>query len=245
MYENYDISYRLNVQEYLNSCGVEFKMGETLKENSFTEKLFASFKSDTDAFYEDVRQIIELRNDKKIKRIIDKKKEIDKSSISETALNVFYKYMPEFREKNQIKRCDIEYLSGGWFEELVYNRLKSKGKISENSIVINIKMKRGTSENEFDVIMTNSNALYVIECKTALKDGNGKSILNETLYKLDSLKKDFGSYVKTFLVTLENLRDKDGKIKAVYNNRAGLMGIKIIDRKDIDEENMAKIILGN
>lgn len=241
---SHNISYRVNVKEYLDSNGVEFKEGAVLKDSDYTEAVLAKFQSDPEIFYSDIEHIRLVRNDKKIKRKFDKKKKVDKTEIPEEALNVFYKYMPELEEEAQITKEAVEYLSGGWFEELVYNRLKEEFKISEENIAINIKMKRGTSENEFDVIMTKDNALYVIECKTALKTGNGKSILTETLYKLDSLKKEFGLYVKAFLVTLGDLRNDKGEIERRYLNRADQMGIKIIDKQDFENRNMVKIILG-
>ncbi|MEL0649929.1 DUF1887 family CARF protein [Algibacter sp. TI.3.09] len=95
-----------------------------------------------------------------------------------------------------------KYLTGGWFEEYVYyrlNRLKEKGIIKDIRINFEVSYKennekqvvgqqRSFSESayqEFDIIFTDGNKLYIVECKA----GNIKS---EYVRKLESITRDYG-----------------------------------------------------
>jgi hypothetical protein len=222
------IDYRLNLTEYLNSNGVSFKKGSPIKEIDHTKKMLKIFLNDPSLFTQDMYVIRTFKNKGKLKKTVDKNK------IPKEVVNKIEKYISD-EGLNYIKKNEIDYLIGGWFEELIYNMLKSTGKVSDENIAIGVNMFRSESQNEFDVMFTKDNALYVVECKTGLKTTGGKSILSETLYKLDSLKKDFGLYVKAFIVTLEDIRDKEGNIRKAYKHRADFMGITIVDRKDFKD----------
>jgi len=233
-----DIEYRLSLKEYLSSNGVEFKIGDIYKDKNFTDNFFDLYTKEN--IINNITKIREFRNGKKIKRKLQKKKVLTKKEIPENIFTFLKKLNLGTDTGVSIK--DFEYIIGGWFEEYIYNLLVSQNIIKDNDIGLNIEIFRENSQNEFDVIFTYDNALFVIECKTGLNGLNGK-IVNETLYKLDSLKKDFGLFVKAYLITLEDLRDKNGEIKKSWEKRAALMNITIIDRKYILEKSILKKIL--
>ena len=138
---------------------------------------------------------------------------------------------------------EINYLTGGWFEEYGYNLIREHIQLNNDRIGLNVQISHAGTQNEFDVMFVHENVLYVIECKTALKD-DGRNLLNDTLYKLSALKKDFGLIVRGYLFTLDkNLRDADGRIKNDYQNRAALLGVRLVDGAVFSDEKKLNGIL--
>lgn len=235
-----NLKYRLNLAEYLTSNGVDFKTGKCSQEEEFTNSFYTQFiegKID----HQQVNDIRKLRNNRKIKKVLDKKKKVNKEVFSGELYEVF-----ETRglvDEDTVSKKDIDFIIGGWFEEYVFNKLSAQDELRAEDIAININIIRDRSQNEFDVMFVFKNALYVIECKTGLTGPGGKNLLTDTLYKLDSLKKNFGLFVKAFVVTLDNLRDPNGEIKKHWKNRAALMQITLIDKKDFAEVNFINKII--
>ncbi|MBF0240244.1 MAG: DUF1887 family protein [SAR324 cluster bacterium] len=155
-------------------------------------------------------------------------------------------------ENDQLLRADIRYLTGDWFEEYVYAACQSVLQLPASHIAMGIEIKREKTvsgdevPNEFDVIFTRNNKLYVIECKTSIFSRHveaGINILDETLYKLGALKQDFGLYPQSFVFTLSHLGEKKNQIRPHHLKRANYMNIKVIDGSILkDSDRLAKFI---
>jgi hypothetical protein len=139
-------------------------------------------------------------------------------------------------EEELLNKKEINYLTGGWFEEYGYNLVREHIQLEDDKIGLDVQISHAGTQNEFDVMFVHENILYAIECKTALKDGK-RSLLNDTLYKLSPLKRDFGLIVKGYLFTLDkNLRDGEGNITRDSQNRAALLGVQLVDGAILDDE---------
>lgn len=146
------------------------------------------------------------------------------------------------KEKGRLYKAEIQYLRGGWLEELLYHEIKAQFQLPDNAIGNNIVIQRKNSRgavvlNEFDVLFTHQNALHVIECKTGLGKNRQqiKTSFNNTIYKLTALKTEFGLDVHGWFFTLENLRDKkSGEITEKLWDRANVHRIQIIDKIDFE-----------
>lgn len=224
-HREYKLKFRISLKDYLISYGVKIRskdINNILKGKDYTEYLFREFLNDKI----DMGIISELRKERNIKKIqLDEK------------INNFLKKIKFITKKEGcINKKEINYLTGGWFEEYGYNLIREHIQLDDNKIGLNVQISRAGTQNEFDVMFVHENILYVIECKTALKDGE-RNLLNDTLYKLSALKKDFGLIVRSYLFTLEkNLRRPEGEIKKDYQNRASLLEVRLVDKAILSDK---------
>lgn len=217
------LKFRISLKDYLISYGIEIKskdINNTLKGKEYTEYLFREFLNDKI----DMGIISELRKG-------GNKKEIQLDGRTESFLE---KINFSTEKERYINKKEINYLIGGWFEEYEYNLIREHIQLDDDKIGLNAKISHKNTTNEFDVMFVFENTLYVVECKTSL----GKGMLNRTLYKLSALKKNFGLSVKSYVFTLDkNLRNPEGEIKKDYQNRASLLGVRLVDRAILSEKN--------
>jgi hypothetical protein len=115
--------------------------------------------------------------------------------------------------------ADIDFVSGGWLEEYVFDVVSG---LSPTDVKMGVKVKwdqKGPKPtvNEYDVVSTFNNRLFLIECKTKrflpkLSEGSDRELSNETIYKLESLKEAAGGlYGKGMLVSYRELTDEQKK----------------------------------
>jgi len=156
----------------------------------------------------------------------------------------FY-HTPEILDAHKLPtEIERSYYSGRWFEEFVYNVLKTKLNLTEDQISMNVKLFRNLDElqhdNEFDVMFTKDNVLYVIECKASV---GGKSTIKDKmdhyLHKLGAITREFGLRVNSYIFTLTDVHHvADGKFNGIEKRR-NILGVKgIIDAPrfyDLDE----------
>ena len=143
---------------------------------------------------------------------------------------------PEILDAHQYA-TEIErvYYSGRWFEEFIYGIIKSELKLNNDQISMNVKLFRKLEDqqhdNEFDVVFTVNNALYIIECKASVGGKNTiKDNMDHYLHKLGAITRDFGLRINSFIFTLTDVkRVADGKYNGI-DKRRKILGIKgIVD----------------
>ena len=142
----------------------------------------------------------------------------------------------ELRYAQKAPRPELRrYLGGEWFEEYVYLRIKRDFKLRDEDIAKSVKICRLSStsnDNELDVVFVKDNALYVIECKVSMT-GYGKepkSVVDEYLYKLAAISKDFGLRVNSYIFTLHQMWRFAKATQENMNKRMRILGIRdIID----------------
>lgn len=137
---------------------------------------------------------------------------------------------------------DKKYYAGEWFEEYTYLRIKKELNLREQDIAMSLKIYREDSQNndnEIDVAFMYENALYIIECKVSM-NGYGKEkwqTIEDYLYKLAAISKDFGLIVRPYIFTLHKMEKlPDGSLKGLQK-RMQILGIRnIINGKQLSKQ---------
>ena len=154
---------------------------------------------------------------------------------NEQKMSNFY-LTEELRYAQKAPRPELRrYLGGEWFEEYVYLRIKRDFNLRDEDIAKSVKIFRLSStsnDNELDVVFVRDNALYVIECKVSMT-GYGKepkSVVDEYLYKLAAISKDFGLRVNSYIFTLHQMGRFAPATRENMSKRMRILGIRdIID----------------
>ena len=124
-----------------------------------------------------------------------------------------------------INRRELEYLTGGWFEEYVYHLVVRYVQPQDIALGVVISRPEVKHCNELDVIFTKGNKLFVIECKTGVQN-NGDFM--EYIYKACAIKEALlGVSCYSYIFSL-NKRD-NGDLKRV----AGNMETTFVDRSTL------------
>jgi hypothetical protein len=145
-----------------------------------------------------------------------------------------------------------KYSKGKWFEEYIFNAISSIVPEGKGDVFINVKVKRpfSNAKNEFDILFTYKNNLYVIECKAidfehfnsqknkAVLPNEANKELESILYKIGALRSDFGLSVKTYLVLLTSKHSLNGKLMKFFNPRSKSLNITVISREDLEPEKL-------
>ena len=133
----------------------------------------------------------------------------------------------------KVGKNEVKYLTGDWFEEYIYYRLKQELPIAENNIKTGITLRKNSIPNEFDIVFLWNGNLYTIECKTSIinKMAEDMNILNETIYKVTAIQKNLGLYSKFSVFTLSS--KENDEVKSTHLERGKLFDIDIFSREDI------------
>ena len=117
---------------------------------------------------------------------------------------------------------EVDYLTGGWFEEYVYYLILKKVCPQQAAISVRISRPGMMHNNELDVVFIKANTLFVVECKTGIQTDH---IFNEVVYKCTALNEMLlGPSSHSYIFTLKN--DRDGRLSRV----AASMGITLCDK---------------
>lgn len=216
------LKYELSLKEYLTGYGLvitnEADINALIRDSAYTTAFYKKFLSFSEF---DHSLISALR--------ANRKKRIPLDETESTMLKKRWGFALE--ADGYIDKHEIRYLTGEWFEEYVYNWMKTFLKLDDRQIGAGVSIKRQDVENEFDVLFYHNHTLSVIECKTALWDSStNRNFLNDTLYKLDALRSDFGLRVKAYLFTLAERGPANYNIRDHHEERAKLIGVEIVDR---------------
>jgi hypothetical protein len=227
------------LKEYLASYGISIKKtSEALKSeeesNDFFEK-FLNFDASDFTVLEQLREYKLAGKEKPVKGR-------EKGVASITCIP----HLPEFLIKHEFKsnkpealsKDEVKYLTGGWFEEWAFWKFKKDFSIEPDFIGLGLEVQN-YADNDLDVAFIYNNDIYIIECKTTMP----KDLQQITIYKSGGLLEKFGRAAKSFIFTLSDLREKDGRLKEAIENRAKQQNIKVLDRKDLTEMTDFKKIL--
>ena len=143
----------------------------------------------------------------------------------------YIKFVPA--EKGILSHDELDYLTGGWFEEYVYYLIKTV--IQPDDIAIGVRIDGCTEirhDNELDVSFIKNNQLFVIECKSGI---NSESMFNEIVYKVCALKEVLlGLECNSYIFSLK--KDPSGDLKKI----AKYMGITFCDFDTLTREDKLK-----
>lgn len=106
---------------------------------------------------------------------------------------------------------EVEYLTGGWFEEYVYNLIERTVKPQDIAIGVHIARPGEKHNNELDVCFIKANTLFVIECKTGVQSDH---MFNEIVYKACALREALlGMTCHSYIFSLKY--DNEGDLERV------------------------------
>ena len=130
------------------------------------------------------------------------------------------------QEEGILNKRELEYLTGGWFEEYVYYLVRKN--FQPQDIVLNVTFASSGMDihrtcNEMDVVFTKGNKLFVIECKTGVET---QARFNEIVYKLCALREALlGLSCHSYIFSLKQ-DTPDSLLKRIASN----MGSTFVDR---------------
>lgn len=225
---------KLSLKEYLEANGFKIKPSEISCDFKKAES-FLNYLTDKDNYERNklvLRKLQSLRSAKKFKVT-------DIDGLQELLKDLDYN-----SDKESLTKYEARYITGDWFEEYIYYRVKTDLGLDDDEIGIGYKLTKSNVQNEIDVLFVYNHKLYIIECKTSfydyrlLEDGTEKKInlLGEIIYKSDALRSKFGLFASTYIITLGEIKDETGEVQQSFKThigRAELSNIKIISKKDI------------
>lgn len=230
-YDNDDrffpIKYRMNIAEYLQAHEIKHDLAhehKPIRQESYTASLFELFVNNelSEADYKTIALLREYYREKTSINIANTENFGDTPSPKVPGLTDFLDFIGFVpSQRGYLNQDELEYLTGGWFEEYVYFMVKKK--INPQDIALNVTISRKGIDhtNELDVVFTKGNKLFVIECKTGLKETH----FNDTVYKLCAISEALlGVSCCSYIISLK--RDNTGMLKRIADN----MGITFIDR---------------
>ena len=238
--EIFPIKHRISLKEYFGLYGLQSDVDEPrkqVKETAFSQHLFTMFSQNM--FGQGDYQVMEIlrqkyRNWKFI--IISEVENPHKDFMTPIPnLSKFLNYIGfEPERQGSLQSYEIEYLTGGWFEEYVYALIKNV--LQPDDIAMGVHISNGIIKhnNELDVCFMKANKLFVIECKTGV---TSESLYNEIVYKVCALKEVLLGTSNSYIFSLK----KDHK--GLWKKTAKYMGITFCDWLNLTKPENLKHIL--
>ena len=206
------IAYRTDLMTYLTSYGIAVVNPNEIRHLSKSEVF-------TNTFFKR-----NYSKSKELNKLRSLKKETKRNSFNKLQSPTLFEWLENiqfpFQSKDNLTAKETFYLSGGWLEEYTYTFIKNLLHLPDSAMGLNVKIKRQDVSNEFDVMFVLDNGIYVLECKTGLEQ---KIAYESAVYKLAALKKDFGLFVNSYIVTMTEVRSP------FWKDRAALFNIRLID----------------
>lgn len=238
--EVFPIKHRMTLKEYFGLYGLESDVDEPrkmVKETPFSQHLFTLFSQNL--LGQGDYQVMEtLRNKYRNWKflIISEVENPHKEHMTPIPnLSKFLNYIGFVPERNgSLQSYEIEYLTGGWFEEYVYALIKDV--LQPDDIAMGVHISNGIIKhnNELDVCFIKANKLFVIECKTGV---TSESLFNEIVYKVCALKEVLLGTSNSYIFSLK----KD--LKGNWKKTAKYMGITFCDWLNLTKPENLKHIL--
>lgn len=238
--EVFPIKHRMNLKEYFGLYGLESDVDEPrkqVKETAFSQHLFTMFSQNL-LGRGDYEVMETLRNKyRNWKFIVISEVENPHKEYMAPIPNLgkfldYIGFVPE--RKGSLQSYEIEYLTGGWFEEYVYALIKNV--LQPDDIAMGVHISNGVIKhnNELDVCFIKANKLFVIECKTGV---TSESLYNEIVYKVCALKEVLLGTSNSYIFSLK--KDHKGN----WKKTAKYMGITFCDWLNLTKPENLKHIL--
>lgn len=231
---------RLSVQEYLTAYGFHTTNQDRLagyQERCRSRKEVTRFLF---AHYRDLLPLLEvlgadLRPQKNKKKVLQRGYDLCAPFKAENENQLRFLDMLGFKRlqaeiRKTIHQDDADYLCGGWLEERLFLAVEAALPVGAD-VCLNVRCEApGGSANEFDVLFTLDNVLYLIECKSlGSAQDDDKEMINAFLYKLGALRQNFGLTPKAFLATTSpGVLDAAHQVKGHLLERGRQLNTEII-----------------
>lgn len=230
----YPIRRRMTISEYLSLHGIQHDANQqqhkpTRKED-YVQQVFEIFS--TKQLNESDYNILEILREEYRNNIhSDNPLAIDKIEHGRVPhceaipkLSGFLRYIGFIPQREgHISKQDVDFLTGGWFEEYCYYRALREFNPEEALIGVHIARPGVEHDNELDVIFIKENTLYVIECKSGI---GSKKLFNEIIYKACALKEALlGLNCRYYLYSLKKDTPEESLHKIATNMGITFVGL--------------------
>ena len=238
--EVFPIKHRMTLKEYFGLYGLQSDVDEPrkqVKETTFSQHLFTMFSQNmfSQGDYQVMSTLREKYRNWNYLRISEAERPVKDHMIAIPALSKFLNYIGFKPERDDsLQSYEMEYLTGGWFEEYVYALIKQVLKPDDIAMGVHISNGVIKHNNELDVCFIKANKLFVIECKTGV---TSESLFNEIVYKVSALKEVLLGTSNSYIFSLK----KDHK--GGWKKTAKYMGITFCDWLNLTQPEYLKEIL--
>lgn len=216
--EVYPIKYRITLDEYFRVYGLTHDLDTPktiISDEQQAQQMFDLFaqRKLNNSDYKVLDVLREKYRNWKYIDINEVEHAVNDSMIPIPNLSKFLNYI-KFTpsQKGLLIHEELDYLTGGWFEEYVYHLIKKN--VAPDDIAIGVHIDGVTEikhNNELDVCFIKNNQLYVIECKSGIKSD---SMFNEIVYKVSALKEVLlGLDCHSYIFSLK--KDPTGDLKKI------------------------------
>lgn len=130
----------------------------------------------------------------------------------------------------------LSFVKGAWFEEYMAFWV---GKVLGNAHH-GVVIEKERVINELDCAFMHENVFYIMELKASAQIGD----VNEHLYKLDSIGKDYGLLPRCLLVIADPDVERDLRKSPQILHRAKAMGIQILCYNELKPSNIEATLRG-
>jgi len=230
------ISERLTVREYLTACNFIIPNPDTIEKNrqrAFSRKELTKFIFD---HYQGLKPLLKRLWQKlpmKYKNELEFNEQILLENEEQKCLLKKLGFLVnENNISKKINKSEWYYLRGGWLEERLFLAVAEVLSPEKGDVQLGVNcMDQHKNENEFDVLFTFENVLYLIECKSLdpAESKEDRIGITDFLYKLGALRPHFGLTPRAFFAsTSENLYDDHGELKSKLIDRAKQSNTEII-----------------
>ena len=227
--EVFPIKHRMTLKEYFGLYGLQSDVDQPRKmvrDTAFSQHLFSMFS-----------QNLLGRNEYEVMETLRKHfRHLNYVYINRVNnLDKFLSYIGFVPERyGALQQYEVEYLTGGWFEEYVYALIK--GVLNPDDIAMGVHISNGIIKhnNELDVCFIKANKLFVIECKTGV---TSEGLFNEIVYKVCALKEVLLGTSNSYIFSLK----KD--IKGTWKRTAKYMGLTFCDWLTLTQPERLKEVL--
>ena len=236
------IRYKMKLNEYFEVYGLTHDLDTPkpmVAEEQQTQMLFEMFakRKLSSSDYKIMEVLREKYRNWKYINIDEVEHTVNDSMIPIPNLSKFLKYIKfEPSVKGFLQHGELDYLTGGWFEEYIYQLIKKN--IDPDDIAMGVRIDGCTEirhDNELDVCFIKNNQLFVIECKSGI---SSESMFNEIVYKVSALKEVLlGLDCQSYIFSLK--KDPTGDLKKI----AKYMGITFCDFDVLTKEDKLKKVL--
>ena len=238
--EVFPVKHRMTLKEYFGLYGLQSDVHQPrkqVKETTFSQHLFTMFSQNLlgRGDYQVMETLREKYRNWKfliISQVENPDKEYMNAIPNLSKFLDFIGFVPE--RPGSLQNYEIEYLTGGWFEEYVYALIKNV--LQPDDIAMGVHISNGIIKhnNELDVCFMKANKLFVIECKTGV---TSESLFNEIVYKVCALKEVLLGTSNSYIFSLK--KDHKGN----WKKTAKYMGITFCDWLNLTKPEMLKNIL--
>ena len=238
--EVFPIKHRMTLKEYFSLYGLQSDVDEPrkqVKETAFSQHLFMMFSQNmfSQGDYQVMSTLREKYRNWNYLKIAEAEKPVKDYMTAIPALSKFLSYIGFKPERDDsLQSYEMEYLTGGWFEEYVYALIKQVLKPDDIAMGVHISNGVIKHNNELDVCFIKANKLFVIECKTGV---TSESLFNEIVYKVCALKEVLLGTSNSYIFSLK--KDHKGN----WKKTAKYMGITFCDWLNLTKPEYLKEIL--